>query len=78
MPKALFQSAIVCKILERLRMRDKKFDAIFTPDERLAKFISPFAKLIGSNTVKMLLGEGINDCQEKGRKAALSIKRERR
>lgn len=77
--KFIFNLSISCKFLERLRkrMKDKRFDVLVAFDNEIIKFISPFAKLLGTRIIKLFFNDKISDWHRKGKELAILIRKER-
>ena len=79
LPRLLFDLTISGKLLERLRkrMRDKRFDAIISFEEKAGGIVHPIAKMVGSSVVKLPSLKCACDWLGEGRKTALAVKEAR-
>lgn len=73
--RPLFDLTISGKLVERLRarMRDKRFDAIVSFEEKPRGLVYPMAKMLGVSVMRPPSPEHVRDWLEEGRKAALDI-----
>ena len=79
LPRPLFDLTISGKLVERLRkrMKDKRFDAIVSFEEKAGGFVYPIAKMLGISVTWPPSPKCARDWLEEGRKTALSVKEAR-
>jgi len=79
MPGFLFDLTISGKMVERLRkrMKDKRFDAMISFDDKGGALMKPVAKMLGVRMMRPPSGGASRDWLQEGRNAALAIKEAR-